>query len=110
MWDLQETSSHLSDAGLVFQHAVPQPAPASQAPASAEPGAAVSLDDLVQRLQSHRALEQQQQQGQQQAEPQQDEQQQHEAQLLETLAGQLPRAELEALLERYRVGQYRHLQ
>eukprot|EP00878_Enallax_costatus_P002103 GHUV01002270.1.p1 GENE.GHUV01002270.1~~GHUV01002270.1.p1 ORF type:complete len:347 (+),score=121.21 GHUV01002270.1:142-1182(+) len=97
----QESSSHLSDAGLVLQHTGPAVSPPDvplQQPPATEADAAVSVDDLVQRLQNHRAQEQQQ--GHEQAEPQHDEQQQREALLLETLAGQLPRAELEALLAR----------
>jgi hypothetical protein len=70
------------------QSQVEQPSAAEQPP---------TVDELLQRLQQHNA----QDQGTEEQQDTQQQQQQQEAVMLETLAGQLPRAELEALLERF---------
>jgi flagellar motor protein MotB len=98
---LQESASHLSDAGLVLDAPTPpnqqqqQQSPAEQPSAAEQPP---TVDELLQWLQQHNAQDPdtEEQQG-----TQQQQQQQQEAVMLETLAGQLPRAELEALLLRW---------
>ncbi|WIA22749.1 hypothetical protein OEZ86_009706 [Tetradesmus obliquus] len=104
----QESASHLSDAGLVLDAPVPtlqqQQQQQQQPEQAAEADQVPTVDELLQRLQQHNAqdhsTEQQSTQQQQGTTQQQQQQQQQEAVMLETLAGQLPRAELEALLER----------
>lgn len=103
-------ASHLTDAGIIIdthpQQIVQQQPQQQQQQSSDMP--LVSADELLAQLQRLPGLQQQQQQQESESTQQSAQQQQHDAGssdvpdavTLERLAGLLPRAELEALLER----------